>query len=447
MFHDSYITGVSRFTPSPPEYNGVMHEVISPALRRGPLLLLQPPDAATERRRDARDDHVGFHGRRVEPGFFHTRGGKSGVIRRVAGCRRRSEWRRIKLAFYERKIVYPYFNKTVMIHGDKAMGTHWGIMQEACNKWHDIHEEIDARLVSDADFEQKMRRAFDIYNDDTGGQTFKYLNVFARIENCEKWADVRRNLAKNKDEQYNPDAPAPAASAGRPELGQKKLKELKKAGHPVERLQASFDKCWTDAMAHAAGRDEKYDVRWKEMLANQGVRIADGVYSTHMASSINFNQFLEKEKLKSNGSNFTDWFRHVRIFLNGGNLQYVLDAPLGDPPAETETDETGINVSFNHSPPSYKNFVMNYNMQNMNKELPELFSMLKSEIEIKKEHQVLMVNKTTGFKKQGKSKGKFKKGGKKAATPQKQGGPKPDAECYRKEKGTGSVIAPSIWRI
>ena len=58
-----------------------------------------------------------------------------------------------------------------------------------------------------------------------------------------------------------------------------------------------------------------------------------------MASPINFNQFLEKEKLKSNGSNFTDWFRHVRIFLSGGNLQYVLDAPLGDPPAETETDE------------------------------------------------------------------------------------------------------------
>ncbi|KAK1631078.1 hypothetical protein QYE76_005393 [Lolium multiflorum] len=55
--------------------------------------------------------------------------------------------------------------------------------------------------------------------------------------------------------------------------------------------------------------------------------------AANMASPINFNQFLEKEKLKSNGSNFTDWFRHVRIFLNGGNLQYVLDAPLGDPPA------------------------------------------------------------------------------------------------------------------
>ncbi|KAK1630071.1 hypothetical protein QYE76_004386 [Lolium multiflorum] len=255
-----------------------------------------------------------------------------------------------------------------------------------------------------------------------------------------------------------------------------------------------------------------------------------------MASPINFNQFLEKEKLKSNGSNFTDWFRHVRIFLNGGNLQYVLDAPLGDPPAETETDEVknvyatrktrysqvqcailcsleadlqkrfehhdphelvnelktifethaavecyeaskhffscmmeegssvsehmlamtghakklgdlgivipnrlGINRVLQSLPPSYKNFVMNYNMQNMNKELPELFAMLKSaEIEIKKEHQVLMVNKTTSFKKQGKSKGKNKKSGKKAATPpvKPKTGPKPDAECYYcKEKG------------
>ncbi|KAK1668925.1 hypothetical protein QYE76_057084 [Lolium multiflorum] len=64
--------------------------------------------------------------------------------------------------------------------------------------------------------------------------------------------------------------------------------------------------------------------------------------------------------------------------------------------------------------------------------------MLKAaEIEIKKEHQVLMVNKTTSFKKQGKSKGKFKKGGKAAMPPVKpKNGPKPDAECYYcKEKG------------
>ncbi|KAK1679616.1 hypothetical protein QYE76_040464 [Lolium multiflorum] len=221
----------------------------------------------------------------------------------------------------------------------------------------------------------------------------------------------------------------------------------------------------------------------------------------HMASPINFNQFLEKEKHKSNGSNFTDWFRHVRIFLNGGNLQYVLDAPLADLQKRFEhhdphelinelktifethaavecyeaskhffscmmeegssvsehmlamtghakklsdlgiviPNRLGINRVLQSLPPSYKNFVMNYNMQNMNKELPELFAMLKSaEIEIKKEHQVFMVNKTTSFKKQGKSKGKNKKSGKKAATPpvKPKSGPKPDAECYYcKEKG------------
>ena len=51
-------------------------------------------------------------------------------------------------------------------------------------------------------------------------------------------------------------------------------------------------------------------------------------------------------------------------------------------------------------PPSYKSFVMNYNMQGMDKTIPELFAMLKAaEVEIKKEHQVLMVNRTTSFKK------------------------------------------------
>ena len=45
------------------------------------------------------------------------------------------------------------------------------------------------------------------------------------------------------------------------------------------------------------------------------------------------------------------------------------------------------------------------------KMIPELFAILKSaEVEIKKEHQVLMVNKTTSFNKKGKGKkGNFKK--------------------------------------
>ena len=54
--------------------------------------------------------------------------------------------------------------------------------------------------------------------------------------------------------------------------------------------------------------------------------------------TINFNSFLEKEKLKNNGNNFTDWFRNMRIVLTAGQLIYVLDAPLGDPPAETAPD-------------------------------------------------------------------------------------------------------------
>ena len=59
-------------------------------------------------------------------------------------------------------------------------------------------------------------------------------------------------------------------------------------------------------------------------------------------------------------------------------------------------DKAVIDRILQSLPPSYKSFMMNYNMQGMVKTIPEVFSMLKSaEVEIKKEHQVLMVNKTT----------------------------------------------------
>jgi hypothetical protein len=45
-----------------------------------------------------------------------------------------TNWQWVKLAFDEHKIIDTYFNKTVMICGDKAMGTHWGIKQVACRK-------------------------------------------------------------------------------------------------------------------------------------------------------------------------------------------------------------------------------------------------------------------------------------------------------------------------
>ena len=102
-------------------------------------------------------------------------------------------------------------------------------------------------------------------------------------------------------------------------------------------------------------------------------------------------------------------------------------------------------------PPSYKGFMMNYNMQGMNKTIPELFPMLKvAEVEIKKEHQVLMVNKTTGFKKKGKGKkkGNFKKNSKQVASQEKKPkpGPKPETECfYCKQTGHWKRNCPQVF--
>ena len=97
-------------------------------------------------------------------------------------------------------------------------------------------------------------------------------------------------------------------------------------------------------------------------------------------------------------------------------------------------DDSVIDRVLQSLPPSYKGFVMNYNMQGMDKTIPELFAMLKAaEVEIKKEHQVLMVNKTTSFKKKGKGKkGNFKKNGKQVATPGKKpkSRTKPEIECF-----------------
>ena len=48
---------------------------------------------------------------------------------------------------------------------------------------------------------------------------------------------------------------------------------------------------------------------------------------------LNFNAFLEKAKLKDDGSNYTDWVHNLRIILIDAQKNYVLDAPLGERPA------------------------------------------------------------------------------------------------------------------
>ena len=52
---------------------------------------------------------------------------------------------------------------------------------------------------------------------------------------------------------------------------------------------------------------------------------------------LNFNAFLEKAKLKDDGSNYTDWLRNLRIILTAAQKSYVLEAPLGAKPAAGAT--------------------------------------------------------------------------------------------------------------
>ena len=53
---------------------------------------------------------------------------------------------------------------------------------------------------------------------------------------------------------------------------------------------------------------------------------------------LNFNAFLEKAKLKDDGSNYMDWVRNLKIILVVAKKNYVLDAPLGVPPAPGTID-------------------------------------------------------------------------------------------------------------
>ena len=52
----------------------------------------------------------------------------------------------------------------------------------------------------------------------------------------------------------------------------------------------------------------------------------------HANVALNFNAFLEKTKLKDDGSNYENWVRNLRIILIAARKAYVLDAPLGEAP-------------------------------------------------------------------------------------------------------------------
>ena len=63
----------------------------------------------------------------------------------------------------------------------------------------------------------------------------------------------------------------------------------------------------------------------------------------HATVPLNFNAFLEKAKLKDDGSNYTDWVRNLRIILIAAQNNYVLDALLGERPTAV-VDADVLNV-------------------------------------------------------------------------------------------------------
>ena len=58
----------------------------------------------------------------------------------------------------------------------------------------------------------------------------------------------------------------------------------------------------------------------------------------HANVALNFNAFLERTKLKDNGSNYTDWVQNFRIILIATKKAYVLEAPLGEAPIAENQD-------------------------------------------------------------------------------------------------------------
>ena len=68
--------------------------------------------------------------------------------------------------------------------------------------------------------------------------------------------------------------------------------------------------------------------------------------NTHV--NMNFNAFLEKTKLKDDGSNYSDWVRNLRIILIAAKKAYVLDAPLGEIPV-FPTEQDVMNAWQTHS--------------------------------------------------------------------------------------------------
>ncbi|KAJ9550659.1 hypothetical protein OSB04_014704 [Centaurea solstitialis] len=110
-------------------------------------------------------------------------------------------------------------------------------------------------------------------------------------------------------------------------------------------------------------------------------------------NNLSLRSILEKDKLT--GSNFLDWERNLIIVLGHERKWYVIEEPLGTSVSDhvmkmkrhmNHLERLGHPVPLqlatdtilNSLSEDYKPFVINYNMNNMEKSIAELHSMLKT---------------------------------------------------------------------
>jgi hypothetical protein len=186
----------------------------------------------------------------------------------------------------------PTFNKMYMDCNPSEISHRWGIIQQACNKWHGIQQEVMDQQESGASIEDLVRSAplladfylqlfsqscvvamFEMYRTNNEDVEFKFIHVFKRIEKCDKWVLVRASLGKGKDITFDPTSPLPAVGQGRLEMGNKKAKQAREDALAMEWLQSSIKKCIAGvAMNYAAregkeaAREVKFDAWWDKMF-------------------------------------------------------------------------------------------------------------------------------------------------------------------------------------
>ncbi|KQK02611.1 hypothetical protein BRADI_2g02669v3 [Brachypodium distachyon] len=93
---------------------------------------------------------------------------------------------RVKTAYDERRVINREFASVTHDRNESGLSHRWQMIQQACNKWHGIQEEVRRRPASGSSAHDQMVAMFTAFRDDNDGAEFKFIHVFARIETCDK---------------------------------------------------------------------------------------------------------------------------------------------------------------------------------------------------------------------------------------------------------------------